>query len=137
MSKDLPLVGEQVGQETSQSDIVYLGVDVAHGHKLAESIHQINQFKDVNVRAWFCDIVHTPNQTPYALHLREQIDLALKERSPELKPKDIMIRLNIESAHTFKARDKMYEIINSFRQKGAAQEVNYKDPSGRVQEIEY
>lgn len=123
----------------AESSIVYLGVDVAHGQKLPEAMAQLMMFRGKDLKAVFCDIRHTPNQTPFAMQLRAEMQCVVEELWPNIKdkPKNICIRLNIEGAHTLKARDKMYSIINTYKQQGSAQHVKFKAPDGRDQGVEF
>lgn len=123
----------------AESNIVYLGIDVAHGHKMPEAMGQLNLFRGKDIKAVFCDIRHTPNQTPFAMQLRAEMQRQIEMMWPLIKQKDknICIRLNIEGARTFKARDTMYKAINTYKEQGAAKNVKYRDPEGRDQGVEY
>lgn len=112
---------------------MYLGVDVAHGHKFPEAMQQLNMFRGKDIKAVFCDIRHTPNQTPFAMGLRADLQAEIEQMWPDIKnkAKDIYIRLNIDSARTLKARDKMYEILGEYKTK----HVKYKAPDDREQDV--
>lgn len=122
----------------AESNIVYLGIDVAHGDKLPEALTQLSQFHGTKMRAVFCDIRHTVNQTPFAMALRADMQQYIEATWPEIKDKkkDIYIRLNIFGANTFKARDKMYEILNRSFERGALKKIDFKDPDGRKQDLD-
>lgn len=143
MSKDLPLLDVDGGgwkpkPKKDEANVAYITVDVAHGQRFDVAMQQINLFRNKDIKTWFCDIVHTANQTPYALHLKDQISGELKNiLGYYYDDAHAVIHCNIANAKTFRARDKMYDAINTMREKGKAQNVNFKDPADQTQEVEY
>lgn len=125
---------EARGKEDSSSNIAYVTLDMVHKQPFSAVQFQINAFRGKEIKAWFVDILHTPNQTPNALYAKELIDNLLREVSPKLKPVNRTVCLNAGGNPKFlRARDKMYEILRDHR----AQNVVFRGPDDQQQPIEY
>lgn len=84
-------------------------LDMRAGQQLLEAWHQVNKLKEdqPDIKVWYFDIVHTPNQTPAALQALDDIRHMIHEETG-LDGDKIDVRLNTNTK-ILKARNDLYK----------------------------
>lgn len=92
-----------------QISVGYGVLDMRTGQALAQAWHQVHETTmKQTVKAWFFDIVHTPNQTPQAFENRDRITDMIAAESG-LTGDKIDVRMNTNTKK-LAARNDLYKI---------------------------
>jgi len=89
-------------------DIAYGFLDMSAGQNLNVVLGQAKDMAKMHVKLYYFDVLHTPNQTPKALHWLDEIRGILK-RHNSLDDDHVIVRLNSNPRKYLRARSELYK----------------------------
>lgn len=93
-----------------QIDVGYGLLDMRNGQELPLAWHQVHEttVQQPGIKAWFFDIIHTPNQTPMAFEWQDRIRDMINEETGLTGDKiDIRLQTNTKK---LRAQNDLYKI---------------------------
>ncbi len=108
----------------TKANIAYGALLMKDGKPIQDAFDHIAGLRKIRPRAWFFDIVHTPNQAETAKEWRKEIVAFIKKQHPRMKEANINVELNtkFKDPTQWVARTTMFQIIYQ----GGAEQVKYK-----------